>query len=224
MLHSPDDFVSFAAQEKSCAVFVYLVYMAKFLIGVDEAGRGPLAGPVAIGLVAAPASFAIEEMFPGVGDSKILTPKKREEIYALLQSFANMGALRYTVLFSSSTTIDRIGISKAVSRAVHKGVRSLAPDPTGFKVLLDGLLRAPEEYAQETIIRGDATEPIISLASIAAKVERDRFMQKVSKQFPKYNFETHKGYGTKMHRKAIQKFGMCDIHRRSYCRNVLAGK
>jgi len=198
-----------------------MVEMAKFLIGVDEAGRGPLAGPVAIGLVAAPASFAIEEMFPGVGDSKMLTPKKREEIYALLLHFAHIGALRYTVLFSSSSTIDRIGISNAVRRAVHTGVRRLAPEPAGFKVLLDGLLHAPEEYAQETIIRGDASQPIISLASIAAKVERDRFMQKVSKQFPKYGFEIHKGYGTKSHRSAIRKFGMSDMHRRTYCRNVL---
>lgn len=199
-----------------------MVEMAKFLIGVDEAGRGPLAGPVAVGLVAAPASFAIEEMFPGVGDSKVLTPKKREEIYALVQSFVKMGALRYTVIFSSPSTIDSIGISKAVSRSVHKGVRILAPDPGGFKVLLDGLLHAPEEYAQETIIRGDATEPIISLASIVAKVERDRFMQRVSKQFPRYGFEVHKGYGTKLHRSAIRKFGICDIHRKTYCKNVLS--
>ena len=145
-----------------------------FLVGVDEAGRGPLAGPLAVGVVVAHKSFAIKEMFPGVADSKILSEKKREEIYALLVKYARQGLLRYTVVYVASATIDRIGLTRATMRAVHGGVRKLAPEVAGYKVLLDGLLHAPAEYKQETIIRGDASEPIISLASIAAKVSRDR--------------------------------------------------
>jgi ribonuclease HII len=187
-----------------------------FLVGVDEAGRGPLAGPLAVGVVVAHKSFAIAEMFPGVADSKVLSEKKREEIYSLLVKYAKQGLLRYTVIYVAAATIDRIGLTRATARAVHGGVRRLAPEVAGYQVLLDGLLHAPAEYKQQTIIRGDATEPIISLASIAAKVQRDRLMKRLAKKYPKYGFEIHKGYGTKMHRKNIKKFGLSDLHRRSF--------
>ena len=87
--------------------------------------------------------------------------------------------------------------------------------------MLDGLLHAPEEYVQKTIIRGDVTEPIISLASIAAKVERDRLMKKLAKKYPQYGFEVHKGDGTKKHRQAIVRFGLCDIHRQTFCKKLV---
>lgn len=190
--------------------------MSQFLIGVDEAGRGPLAGPVAVGAVALHKDFAIRELFPGVADSKLLSPKKREEIFEQVQQFQKQGALRYIVVFSSAKMIDKVGISKAVRAAVYKGVRTLAPEPEGFVVLLDGLLRAPDEYEQETIVRGDQTEPIISLASIMAKVTRDRAMVRLSAQFPKYQFDVHKGYGTAVHRAAIKKWGLCDVHRKTW--------
>lgn len=190
--------------------------MAKFIIGVDEAGRGPIAGPVAVGVVLVPAFMDIAELFPGVGDSKKLTTKKREELYALLVTFAKQGVLRFEVVFAGAHTIDTKGISYAVRTSLSKGVRSLAPDPENHYVLLDGLLHAPEEYAQKTIIGGDATEPVISLASIAAKVTRDRLLCRLAKQYPQWGFETHKGYGTSGHYAAIRKHGLSPIHRRSY--------
>lgn len=193
---------------------------AQFIVGVDEAGRGPLAGPLAVGVVVAHKSFAIKEMFPGVADSKMLSEKKREELYALLVTYARQGLLRYTVIYVRAGTIDRIGLTRATRQAVHSGVRKLAPEVAGYKILLDGLLHAPQEYAQETIIRGDATEPIISLASIAAKVQRDRLMKRLAKKYPKYGFEIHKGYGTKLHRKHIRTFGLSEAHRKSFCGNI----
>lgn len=195
---------------------------AQFLVGVDEAGRGPLAGPLAVGVVVTHKSFAIPEMFPGVADSKVLSEKKREELYGLLVKFQKRGLLRYTVIYVPAATIDRIGLTRATMRAVHSGVRRLAPEIDGYKVLLDGLLHAPIEYKQETIIRGDASEPIISLASIIAKVNRDRLMKRLAKKYPKYGFELHKGYGTKMHRKQIRKFGVSELHRKSFCTGLVS--
>ena len=189
---------------------------AQFVVGVDEAGRGPLAGPMAVGVVVAHKNFAIAELFPGVADSKVLSEKKREELYALLLKYTKQGLLRFTVIFVSPATIDRVGLTKATMRAVFRGVRKLAPESDGHFILLDGLLQAPKEYKQETIVRGDATEPIISLASIAAKVRRDRLMHRLAKKYPQYGFEIHKGYGTKLHRKNIKKFGLSDVHRKSF--------
>jgi ribonuclease HII len=195
---------------------------AEFLVGVDEAGRGPLAGPLAVGVVVAHKNFEIRELFPGVADSKILTEQKREEIYRLLVKYTKQGLLRYTVIYVAAATIDRIGISRATKRAVHAGVRRLAPEVEGYKVLLDGLLHAPKEYMQETIIHGDATEAIISLASIAAKVNRDRLMKRLAKKYPNYGFESHKGYGTEMHFAQIRKFGLSELHRKSFCKSVVS--
>ena len=185
----------------------------EYFVGVDEAGRGPIAGPVAVGVVMVPAGFNIQKHFPGVADSKKLTPKKREALYQLLQKNKT---LRYIVVFASANVIDKIGITKAVRQCVWKGVKKLSPKTAGVKVLLDGLLVAPPEYTQKTIIRGDATEPIISLASISAKVLRDRQMVRFVKKFPGYGFEVHKGYGTKAHYQAIHRLGACPLHRTTY--------
>jgi ribonuclease HII len=130
--------------------------------------------------------------------------------------------VRFGVEFASAKTIDEKGITYAVRSCISKGVQALAPDPLGHTVLLDGLLRAPKQYAQHTIIGGDATEPIISLASIAAKVRRDRLMQRLAKQYPGYGFEQHKGYATPKHYEAIEKLGLCEIHRRTYGLDELA--
>lgn len=197
--------------------------MVRVIIGVDEAGRGPLAGPVAVGIVAVSPRLNLGRIFPGLKDSKKLSEKKREEIYAKMQVLSKSKRLQYIVVFSSHSVIDKKGITKAVARAVNFGVKKLAPEHRTAEVLLDGLLKAPKEYAQKTIIRGDESEPVISLASIAAKVERDWFMQKVSKKYPEYGFEQHKGYGTRKHFAAINKFGFCSIHRRSYCKNIKTG-
>ncbi len=197
--------------------------MAKFLVGVDEAGRGPIAGPVAVGIIVAPARFDISKSFPGVADSKKLNEKKREEIFKQLQDKSGKGkqqqekaVLRYIVVFASAKMIDVKGISFAVRHSIYKGIKALAPDPKEYKILLDGLLKAPPEYVQQTIIGGDATEPIISLASIAAKVTRDRLMKRLAKKYPGFGFEVHKGYGTPKHYAAIRAQGLCELHRRSY--------
>ena len=190
-------------------------------MGIDEAGRGPLAGPVAVGVIKVSVGFNIKKHFPGVADSKQLSEKKREEIYTLLLAHKKAGDVSFCVRFASNTYIDEHGITRAVRNSIYKGVRALAPSPKGVRIMLDGLLHAPEEYKQKTIVRGDVTEPIISLASIAAKVERDRLMKKLAKKYPNYGLEVHKGYGTLKHRKAIKRFGLSDIHRQSFCKKLV---
>jgi ribonuclease HII len=177
--------------------------MQEWLIGVDEAGRGPLAGPVSVGVVAVPPGFDILRELPGTKDSKQLNERKREEIYIETMRFVVRGDIRYKVNFGSHEYIDRYGITRAVRKAVWKGVRALA-DFDEATVLLDGLLRAPKKYHQWTIIGGDARVPVISLASILAKVERDRLMEELSEHYPQYGFEQHKGYATYDHRMALK--------------------
>lgn len=186
------------------------------MLGVDEAGRGPLAGPVAVGAVAVPADFDVVVEFPGVADSKLLSEKKREHIYTLLVERVAKGDVRFSVVFGSAVDIDRLGISEVVRSAVGEAVGKLAPDAVEVEILLDGLLKAPREYAQRTIVGGDRTHPIISLASIAAKVERDRLMKTLAERYPQYRFEQHKGYGTRDHYAALAEYGPCALHRRSY--------
>ena len=186
------------------------------MLGVDEAGRGPLAGPVAVGVVAVPEGFDVAKEFPGVADSKKLSEKKREKLFEMLETRVSRGDAHFVVEFESAETIDEEGIVTAVRRALTRGVNALAPDSALVHIQLDGALRAPREYAQETIINGDELIPIISLASIAAKVLRDRLMVELSTQYPLYGFEKHKGYGTQAHYEALGKHGLCVIHRRSF--------
>jgi len=188
----------------------------RFILGIDEAGRGPLAGPVAVGVVAVPERFDVLKEFPGVADSKKLSEKKREEIFTLLEKRTEQGEVCFVVEFESAETIDREGIVFSVHHALSRGVNALAPDAEKVRIQLDGALRAPNEYAQETIINGDELVPVISLASIAAKVVRDRLMVELSAQYPLYGFEKHKGYGTRAHYEALQKYGPCSLHRRSF--------
>ena len=188
---------------------------------MDEAGRGPLAGPVVAGAVIVPEGFDVKKEFPGVNDSKLLTPGKRAEIYALILRRQESGDLRFCVRFSDHFYIDSFGITRAVRRAVCSGVRTLAPAPDVVQVMLDGLLQAPRRYEQETIIGGDRLVPLISLASIIAKVRRDKLMRRMAKLYPQYGFELHNGYGTRRHLDAINQFGLCDIHRRTYCSSAV---
>lgn len=188
----------------------------RFMLGVDEAGRGPLAGPVSVGVVAVPEGFDVAQEFPGVADSKKISEKKREKIFTMLEARSVRGDVRFSVEFESAEMIDREGVARAVHRALSRGVNALAPDAALVTVKLDGALRAPPEYSQETIIHGDALIPIISLASIAAKVSRDRLMLDLSAQYPEYGFEKHKGYGTKAHYEMLEKYGPSNIHRRSF--------
>jgi len=188
----------------------------RFALGVDEAGRGPLAGPVAVGVVAVPHGFDVAKEFPGVADSKKLSEKKREALFEMLVARVATGDARFSVELEPANLIDKEGIAAAVRRALFRGVNKLAPDAEAVEVFLDGALRAPAEYRQKTIIGGDATVPIISLASIAAKVTRDRLMMKYDEDFPLYGFAKHKGYGTAFHYETLREYGPCGIHRRSF--------
>jgi len=197
----------------------------RFILGVDEAGRGPLAGPVAVGVVAVREGFDVAKEFPGVADSKKLSEKKREKIFEMLKTRVALGDARFAVEFENAEIIDKEGITTAVHRALARGVNSLAKcgnqtskctRKSDFHILLDGLLHAPPEYFQETIINGDELIPIISLASIVAKVSRDHLMCVLAEKYPEYGFEKHKGYGTRAHYDAIMKYGQCSIHRKSF--------
>lgn len=196
--------------------------MKRYVLGVDEAGRGPLAGPVAVGAVMAEEGFDFLAAFPELNDSKKISEKKREKIFEQLLVLQKAGDVRFCVKSISAPLIDKNGIAKAVRAGVHAGVRELAPAPEGVRVYLDGLLHAPEEYEQETVIGGDALIPAIMLASVAAKVSRDRLMVKLAGEYPGYGLEKHKGYGTKAHIEAIKKLGLSDLHRRSFCKNAIS--
>ena len=202
--------------ESICHVLQYILSAMRFMLGVDEAGRGPLAGPVSVGIVAVPEGFDVAREFPGVADSKKLSEKRREEIFTMLEARTARGDARFRVEFESAGDIDREGIAVVIRRAVARGVNALAPDAALGRIQLDGALRAPAEYAQETIVNGDELIPLISLASIAAKVVRDRLMVELAAEYPQYEFEKHKGYGTKTHYEMIEKHGLCVIHRRSF--------
>lgn len=194
----------------------------RYIVGVDEAGRGPLAGPVAVGVVAVAEGYDILAAFPGLNDSKKVSEKKRDALFVLLQEEIRAGNVQATVTLASVAMIDGKGIVHAVRHGVNKGIEKLLPNPADGVVWLDGSLKAPDGYDQHTVIGGDATIPAIMLASIAAKVTRDRYMHKLAAQYPEYGFDVHKGYGTKVHRETIRALGPCDAHRKSFLRNILA--
>ncbi|HEX4798931.1 MAG TPA: ribonuclease HII [Candidatus Paceibacterota bacterium] len=192
----------------------------RYEIGIDEAGRGPLAGPVAVGVVMVPIDFDWN-LIEGVGDSKKVTPKNREAIFGRAQALQKEGILRYVVILGSARKIDTKGISQVVYACVEKALASLAP-PTTCSLKLDGSLKAPPQYRnQQTIIRGDAQEKIIGLASILAKVTRDRYMVRIAKKYPQYGFEAHKGYGTNTHRKLIKRYGISPEHRVTFLSRIV---
>lgn len=195
----------------------------RYLIGIDEAGRGPLAGPVSVGAIMVPTDFDFDQV-KGARDSKKMTEKSREELFARITELAEQGLLKYAVSFSAASIIDSRGIVPAIKSALKRCLDKLEADPTECEVRLDGSLRAPERFTvQTTIIRGDDSEPVISMASIMAKVMRDRYMKRVAKAYPGYGFDVHKGYGTHMHRKAIERAGLSGLHRSTFCMRLLKG-
>lgn len=202
----------------------YYERVKRFIIGIDEAGRGPLAGPVAVGAAMVGEDFDWS-LVRGAKDSKQMTPNSREALYETMCALRESGAIDFAVAFSSSKYIDTYGIVPAIKSALERALVSITkdePPSENCEVLLDGGLRAPERFAnQKTIIRGDASEPVISLASIAAKVERDRLMCSLSARYPAYGFEIHKGYGTAAHRKAIAAEGLSQVHRATFCRAIV---
>lgn len=193
------------------------------IIGIDEAGRGPLAGPVAVGIVRIPIDFDWA-ILPGVADSKQLTANVREAMAERAHVLKEARVLDYCVSMVSARVIDRIGIVRAVFLGLRRGLERLNVDPQCSVIKLDGLLYAPENFThQQTIIKGDETEKVIGLASIMAKVTRDDYMVRKAKAYPAYAFERHKGYGTVVHRRAIREYGLCDLHRRGFCRFAQEG-
>lgn len=198
---------------------MYSLKNISFRIGVDEVGRGPIAGPVTIGafLVEKNKEKAVLSFFKKVKESKQLSPAQREEWFTKIQEQQVLGNLDFAVSFVSSASIDKLGLSRAIRLSLKRSLYKLGKQPEECEVLLDGLLHAPLEFKhQQTIVGGDESEPLIALASICAKVLRDRRMVRLAKKYPAYDFHIHKGYGTAAHYKKIRQYGMCDIHRRSF--------
>lgn len=186
----------------------------KYFIGIDEVGRGPLAGPITV------CALMCEERnprkFSGIKDSKKLTEEGRESWLKIIREEKKAGRLNYAVASSSHKKIDGQGLTRAVSSAISRALKKLECSVDCTQVLLDGGLHAPAEFEQETIIKGDEKERIIAMASIVAKVFRDKKMCRLAKKYPEYGFEIHKGYGTKKHYEVLKKCGPCEIHRRSF--------
>lgn len=186
----------------------------KFIAGVDEAGRGPLAGPVCAAAVILPEDIVID----GINDSKKLTEKKREILFDIICE----KAIAYSIEFVSPDVIDEINIRQATSLAMHNAVQNL--NVKADYVIVDGNDRIPFDIPYQYIVKGDAKSQTIAAASILAKVSRDRLMVELDKDYPEYGFAKHKGYGTKVHCDAIQKYGVLQIHRKSFMTAKVLGK
>jgi len=177
-----------------------------YIAGTDEAGRGPLAGPVVSAAVLLPTSFHD----PDITDSKKLSPKKRSYLYEKLYD----QAISIGIGIVDNIEIERINILNASLMSMAISVKNLNPQPD--YLLIDGKFRIPADLTQETIIRGDTLSISIAAASIIAKVTRDRLMERYHQDYPQFGFSRHKGYPTKAHKEAIEKFGCCPIHRRTF--------
>ncbi len=185
------------------------------VIGIDEAGRGPLAGPVAVGAVMIGTNFN-KKFFKGIKDSKQLSIEERELWFDLAMEARKEKTLNFAVSLVAPEVIDSIGITKAISLGIKRCLDKLDA-PLDSQIFLDGGLRAPDKFLHQlTVIRGDEKIPVISLAAILAKVTRDKYMSNRSKDFPEYGFHVHKGYGTFMHRVALKLYGPSILHRLSF--------
>ena len=190
-----------SAGEKGC----------KSICGIDEAGRGPLAGPVYAAAVILPAGLEI----PGLNDSKKLTEKKREELFDIITE----KAIACSIAFATAKEIDEINILQATFLAMRRAQEGLNI-PADY-ALIDGNRMPPLAIDGETIIKGDAKSPSVAAASILAKVSRDRYMYELDKQYPQYCFAQHKGYGTKLHYECIEKYGISEHHRLTFLKNII---
>ncbi len=184
----------------------------RYVAGIDEAGRGPLAGPV----VAAAVIFEPYYHIEGVTDSKKLSAKQREHFFEIIVG----NALSYGIGIVDNREIDRINIRQATFKAMRIAVGSLKINPQ--YLLIDGEELPDKIYPQEAIVKGDSRCFTIAAASILAKVTRDRMMIESDRQYPRYGFSRHKGYGTAFHREMIKKWGPCPLHRRSFLGKILS--
>lgn len=222
----------------------------KYIVGIDEVGRGPVAGPVAVCAFICEENFQKEiEMKVPLRDSKKLTKIQREKWFEFLKGEKEKGNCDFAVTMVSAEWIDKVGIVRSIQKALDQSLSRIASlghenflrlslprpkgearahtysenshDPASLRLYLDGGLHAQKEYVnQETIIKGDELHPVISFASIMAKVTRDHLMEKYGEEYPEYGFEKHAGYGTKAHYEAIKKHGMSKLHRRSFLKNI----
>jgi len=189
----------------------YLGKKIKYLAGVDEAGRGPLAGPV----VAAAVIFRKSTFIKGVNDSKLLTEKQREALYDKIIS----SAIAYSISIVEPVVIDEVNILNASLRAMKQSVDDLKIKPD--LVLVDGNRKFQSDVPVVTIVKGDSKSFSIAAASILAKVTRDRLMKKLAVQYPVYLWEQNKGYPTRLHREIIKQYGPSPFHRKSFLKNIL---
>ena len=194
---------------------------ARQVIGVDEAGRGPLAGPV----VAAAVWFAVptaETWWDEIRDSKKLSEARREQLAKKILEYGGVG-----IGVSTVAEIEQYNILQASLIAMHRAVKKLVGETTVKRsrvILVDGKFVIPElkSYKQETVVHGDELVHSIAAASIVAKVARDKMMKELASKLPEYGFEQHKGYGTAAHIAAIEKFGLSPVHRASFCGNIVS--
>lgn len=183
----------------------------ELIAGVDEAGRGPLAGPVYAAAVILPEGTIIK----GINDSKKLSEKRREELFEEITE----KAVAYNICAIDEKRIDEINILNATFEAMNGAVNGLKTQPD--YVIIDGNRINGMTLPHETVIKGDAKSISIAAASILAKVNRDRFICEMAQKYPEYGFEKHKGYGTVAHNEAILKYGPCEIHRRTFLKKLL---
>jgi len=183
----------------------------EYICGIDEAGRGPLCGPV----VAAAVILKKDDHIEGVNDSKKLSEKKRELLFETIKE----RAVAYSVGIVDEQTIDKINILEATRLAMKKAVEGLQVKPE--YALVDAEKKVPIDIPYMPIIKGDALSESIAAASIIAKVTRDHMIIELDKEYPQYNFARNKGYGTKEHTDAIKKYGLCKAHRRSFCKKFI---
>ncbi len=182
----------------------------KLICGVDEAGRGPLAGPVCAAAVILPRNCEIE----GLNDSKKLSEKRREALFDVIVD----KAVSYGIAFATVEEIEELNILNASMLAMNRAIARLEPAPE--LALIDGNRNSAIEYPSRCVIKGDAKCADIAAASILAKVTRDRYMLEMAEKYPQYHFEQHKGYGTKLHYAALREYGPCEIHRMSFLRKM----
>ena len=182
----------------------------KAICGVDEAGRGPLSGPVCAAAVILPPNTIID----GVNDSKKLTEKKREALFDVIKETA----VSYCIAYASVEEIESINILNATMLAMKRAVEGL--DVKADYAMIDGNKMPPLDIDGETIVKGDAKSISIACASILAKVSRDRLLYEYAKEYPQYQFDKHKGYGTAAHREAILEYGPCPYHRMSFLKKI----
>ena len=182
----------------------------RLLCGVDEAGRGPLAGPVCAAAVILPPNIEI----PGLNDSKKLSDKRRRELFPIIKE----QAIAYSVAFADNKEIDNINILQATYLAMERAISGLKITPEF--ALIDGNRSKDFGIPVQTVVHGDSLSASIAAASILAKVTRDDYMLQMAQEYPQYGFEIHKGYGTKAHYSALSEYGPCPIHRMTFLKKL----